>query len=75
LTRFYQVARAQQLWREMDEQFGEAEPWKQILDLLQLSCTREELLGALDALRFLSPGRINEIIPERAMFLARATHC
>lgn len=33
----------------LGEQFGTAEPWKQVLDLLKLNCTREELLGALDA--------------------------
>jgi hypothetical protein len=33
----------------LGEQFGSAEPWKQILELLKLSCTREELLGALDS--------------------------
>lgn len=33
----------------LGEQFGDDEPWKQIITLLHLDCTREELLGALDA--------------------------
>jgi hypothetical protein len=33
----------------LGEQFGSAEPWKQILDLLKLDCTPAEFLGALDA--------------------------
>jgi hypothetical protein len=33
----------------LGEQFSAAEPWKQILELLKLNCTREEFLGALDA--------------------------
>jgi hypothetical protein len=33
----------------LGEQFGPTEPWKQILDLLGLSCTREQFLGAMDA--------------------------
>ena len=33
----------------LGEQFSAAEPWKQIIELLKLNCTREEFLGALDA--------------------------
>jgi hypothetical protein len=33
----------------LGEQFSAAEPWKHILELLKLNCTREEFLGALDA--------------------------
>ncbi len=33
----------------LGEQFRNAEPWKQILELLKLNCTREQFLGALDA--------------------------
>jgi hypothetical protein len=33
----------------LGEQFNNAEPWSQIIGLLGLSCTREELLGALEA--------------------------
>jgi hypothetical protein len=33
----------------LGEQFGEDEPWKQMISLLKLDCTRDELLGALDA--------------------------
>jgi hypothetical protein len=33
----------------LGEQFGDAEPWKQLISLLKLNCTRDELLGALDA--------------------------
>lgn len=33
----------------LGEQFGTAEPWKQILNFLGLSCTREQFLGAMDA--------------------------
>jgi hypothetical protein len=33
----------------LGEQFGDSEPWSQIIRLLGLSCTKEELLGALEA--------------------------
>jgi hypothetical protein len=33
----------------LGQHFGDAEPWRQILDLLKLKCSPEELLGALDA--------------------------
>lgn len=33
----------------LGEQFNNDEPWSQIIGLLGLSCTREELLGALEA--------------------------
>ncbi len=33
----------------LGEQFRATEPWKQILDFLGLSCTREQFLGAMDA--------------------------
>jgi len=33
----------------LGQQFDESEPWSQILQLLGLSCSRDEFLGALDA--------------------------
>ena len=33
----------------LGEQFRATEPWKQILDFLGFSCTREQFLGAMDA--------------------------
>jgi hypothetical protein len=33
----------------LGQQFGATEPWKQILEFLGLSCTREQFLGAMDA--------------------------
>jgi hypothetical protein len=33
----------------LGEQFGDREPWSQIIEMLGLSCSKEELLGALEA--------------------------
>lgn len=33
----------------LGQQFGNTEPWKQLIELLNLKCKREELLGDLDA--------------------------